>query len=218
MRACYWLVRGRVSYEIIDSCSLRTRETHSYPKGIDAHLLEALYAYQKQHPGLRFIERRHVNTPIKLSDFLNQQQLQRLELCQEYYRLLDTKYQMGMLFPAAANVRIGLAVNRSSKDFSEEERCLFNLLRRHVAQAFVRTNAAESCGSNVPNESWRRALGLTNRETEILEWVAKGKTNPEIAIILACSVWTVRAHVKRILTKLGVETRTAAAAQVWENK
>jgi len=62
--------------------------------------------------------------------------------------------------------------------------------------------------------SWRDVapLGLTRREAEVLSWVAEGKTNSEIAIILGLSVATVRHHVERILQKLGVETRTAAAA------
>lgn len=53
--------------------------------------------------------------------------------------------------------------------------------------------------------------GLTNRETEVLNWVTQGKTNPEIAIILDISVKTVGHHIEHIMTKLGVERRGAAA-------
>jgi DNA-binding CsgD family transcriptional regulator len=56
------------------------------------------------------------------------------------------------------------------------------------------------------------ALGLSRRETEALTWVAEGKTNAEIAIILGTSVRTIDKHLERIFRKLGVETRTAAAA------
>jgi DNA-binding CsgD family transcriptional regulator len=55
-------------------------------------------------------------------------------------------------------------------------------------------------------------LHLTSREGEVLAWVAEGKTNGEIAIILALSARTVDKHLQRILAKLNVETRTAAAA------
>lgn len=57
-----------------------------------------------------------------------------------------------------------------------------------------------------------RSLGLPPRQTEILRWVAQGKTNPEIATILDRSPRTVQHHLERIFQTLGVETRTAAAA------
>ncbi len=55
------------------------------------------------------------------------------------------------------------------------------------------------------------ALGLTAREAEVLYWITEGKTNPEIAIILDSSINTVKKHANNLFTKLGVETRTAAA-------
>jgi DNA-binding CsgD family transcriptional regulator len=55
------------------------------------------------------------------------------------------------------------------------------------------------------------SLGLTGRETEVLSWVAQGKTNEEIGSILGCHSRTVKKHLERIYIKLGVENRTAAA-------
>jgi DNA-binding NarL/FixJ family response regulator len=55
-------------------------------------------------------------------------------------------------------------------------------------------------------------LGLTPREVEVLTWVAQGKTNYEIGVILSACTRTICKHVERILTKLCVENRTAAAA------
>lgn len=60
------------------------------------------------------------------------------------------------------------------------------------------------------------SLGLTPRETEILFWVAQGKTSPEIAIILNTQLCTVKKHVGNLLPKLGVETRLAAALRAHE--
>lgn len=53
---------------------------------------------------------------------------------------------------------------------------------------------------------------LTPRETEVLSWLAKGKTNRDIAEILGMSPRTVNKHLEHIFEKLGVETRSAAAA------
>ena len=55
---------------------------------------------------------------------------------------------------------------------------------------------------------------LTTREAEVLYWVAKGKTNRDVGDILGASPRTVTKHMEHILPKLGVETRTAAAALV----
>jgi len=58
--------------------------------------------------------------------------------------------------------------------------------------------------------------GLTRREVEVLEWVARGKTNNEIGLILAISPRTASKHLEHIYTKLGVESRTAAVVQFLE--
>jgi DNA-binding CsgD family transcriptional regulator len=54
-------------------------------------------------------------------------------------------------------------------------------------------------------------LPVTERERDVLALVASGKTNGEIAQVLAISARTVQKHLEHIFEKLGVETRTAAA-------
>ena len=61
-------------------------------------------------------------------------------------------------------------------------------------------------------ESRLKHAALTARETEVLSWIAKGKTNRDIAEILSLSHRTVNKHLEHIYQKLGVETRAAAAA------
>jgi DNA-binding response OmpR family regulator/DNA-binding CsgD family transcriptional regulator len=55
-------------------------------------------------------------------------------------------------------------------------------------------------------------LALTLREAEVLSWIARGKSNRDIAEILELSPRTVNKHLEQIYAKLGVENRTAAAA------
>jgi DNA-binding NarL/FixJ family response regulator len=50
-------------------------------------------------------------------------------------------------------------------------------------------------------------LGLTPRQAEVAYWVAQGKTNPEIAVILGASPRTIDKHMERILARLGLENR-----------
>lgn len=58
----------------------------------------------------------------------------------------------------------------------------------------------------------RQHYALTAREAEVLIWVARGKSNRDIAEILGLSPRTVNKHLEQIFTKLGVENRASAAA------
>lgn len=70
----------------------------------------------------------------------------------------------------------------------------------------ARGEGAEPAVAQLPNP-------LTQREMDVLEWVARGKTNRDVAEILGMSPRTVNKHLEHIYEKLGVETRTAAVAQ-----
>jgi DNA-binding CsgD family transcriptional regulator len=58
-----------------------------------------------------------------------------------------------------------------------------------------------------------KSLGLTNRETEILLGIARGKTNKAIAEDLYVSPLTVKTHLQRLYCKLGVESRAEALSR-----
>ncbi len=56
-------------------------------------------------------------------------------------------------------------------------------------------------------------LSLTSRESEVLLWISRGKSNREIGEILSISPRTVNKHLEQVFVKLGVENRAAAAAR-----
>ena len=58
----------------------------------------------------------------------------------------------------------------------------------------------------------KRKLTVTDREAEVLLWIARGKSNRDIAEILDLSPRTVNKHLEQIYAKLGVENRASAAA------
>jgi DNA-binding CsgD family transcriptional regulator len=59
-------------------------------------------------------------------------------------------------------------------------------------------------------------FGVSPREAQVLDWVAQGKTNKEIGVILELSLRTVQKHLEHIYRKIYVESRTAAAAKACE--
>jgi DNA-binding NarL/FixJ family response regulator len=61
-------------------------------------------------------------------------------------------------------------------------------------------------------ERLQSRVPLTKRETEVLLWLARGKSNRDIAQILNISYRTINKHLEQIYPKLGVETRTSAVA------
>lgn len=61
-------------------------------------------------------------------------------------------------------------------------------------------------------ERLQARVKLTRRESEVLLWLARGKSNRHIAQILNVSYRTVNKHLEQMYPKLGVETRTAAVA------
>ncbi|WP_439859271.1 response regulator [Pseudomonas sp. MBLB4136] len=86
----------------------------------------------------------------------------------------------------------------------------------HLRTARTLRQARQAAQPAPDGEAARAALTrryqLTARELEVLEWVACGKTNRDIGEILGLSPRTVNKHLEHVYVKLGVETRTAAAA------
>jgi DNA-binding NarL/FixJ family response regulator len=68
--------------------------------------------------------------------------------------------------------------------------------------------------STVPDEQLlQQMLALTTRESQVLLWISRGKSNREIGEILVISPRTVNKHLEQVFVKLGVENRAAAAAR-----
>lgn len=88
------------------------------------------------------------------------------------------------------------------------------LVARHMGQGGPGESMLLLTQTQADNAALQRLrnVALTPRETEVLSWLAKGKTNRDIADILGMSHRTVNKHLEHVFEKLGVETRSAAAA------
>jgi DNA-binding NarL/FixJ family response regulator len=85
----------------------------------------------------------------------------------------------------------------------------------HAGQALIAPAAAERLVRAISDDAGPPPglghEGLTRREHEVLELIARGYANKRIALELGISEKTVKAHVGRVLAKLGVADRTQAA-------
>ena len=193
---------------------------------IGGPLGETFLARVREHPAINHIIDTADRNAVKVSDFLSQRQFRQLGLYHDFYRPLRIRYQLGFGCPVDPGRVMFVALSRTTRDFSEEERTVLNLVRPHICQAWRRAKVLTDLRSISSAKSLRPAaneesvalekMGLTPREAEVLHWIASGKTNEEIAIILGVSFFTVKTHVKHIFARLGVETRTAAAAYLFE--
>jgi DNA-binding response OmpR family regulator/DNA-binding CsgD family transcriptional regulator len=120
-------------------------------------------------------------------------------------------------FPGAAAARLPEPLLACIRDAPGEPAREFPTAEGRVrVRRFAETGEAE-CATLLleeiaaPGGLLQRHFNLTPREAEVLFWIAQGKSNPEIAVILANTTGTVKKQVASILEKLGTENRLAAA-------
>lgn len=117
---------------------------------------------------------------------------------------------------ARARVMVGLATQRLGDESSaavELDRARQAFARLGAAPDVARVDALIGRGATPTGPRGR----LTEREVEVLRLVASGRTNRDIAAELVLSEHTVARHVQNIFTKLGLGSRTAAAAYAYEH-
>ncbi|HTQ95765.1 MAG TPA: LuxR C-terminal-related transcriptional regulator [Candidatus Acidoferrum sp.] len=163
------------------------------------------------HPYTRYFIGGKAVTALKFSDFFTSRELRGSQYWELICRVL--RYDRNMTLPVQTGRGIAaISYGRKGRDFTERDRNMLNLLRPHFNQAYQ--NARLYTERQLRNAKPLAHYGLLPREAEVARWVGCGKTNPEIATILQISPRTVEKHMERILTKLGVENRTAAALLV----
>jgi DNA-binding NarL/FixJ family response regulator len=89
-------------------------------------------------------------------------------------------------------------------------RVTFNYLDRLGPDEFLYRLSEELPGAR--EAVLRESFGLTEREADVLVWIAAGKSNRDISEILGISPRTVNKHLEQVFVKLGAENRATAAA------
>jgi DNA-binding CsgD family transcriptional regulator len=182
-----------------------------YPAGVlDMAGREAFAAHVHQHPLVNHYRRTADQEPIKISDFLSQQQFHRTGLYAEFFRRVPVEHQIAIRLPGAESQVIGVALSRARTDFTEADRELLGLLRLPLMTALLRAHARHGAQRALATTAPGELADLTDREVQILQLVAAGRTNTAIARSLGVSPRTVAKHLEHIYRKLGVSSRTAA--------
>lgn len=140
--------------------------------------------------------------PLRWSDLLSRREWHALDLYWEVCRPLDGEYELELWLATPDGVAGGFAFDSFKRDFSERDKLVLDTLQPHLVQLW--RNAAARQGES------RSLAALTPREREILLWVARGKTNREIAAVLYLAPGTIRKHLDNVYDKLGVSNRAGA--------
>src|SRR5581483_10353274 len=156
------------------------------------------------------MEQHHTDVrALRISDFASPRQLHRLDYYDQALKPLGIEHQIRFWVGAPNGIARFYYISRRKEDgdFTDGDRDMLQLLRPFLVALHERfdSETPESAGAD----------GLTNRETEILGWVARGKTNQEIAALLIVSPHTVRKHLEHVYEKLRVNSRTAAVARAF---
>jgi DNA-binding CsgD family transcriptional regulator len=203
---------------ICDLGSGHRRVVSDQPGAISKRQIEVFDRYFYEHPLV--CEHGHNPRAVtrRIDDLLPPVAFQRTPLFNDYYRPIRIDHAMAVPIHVEGNLLVSFVFNRSKRDFSERDRACLELLRPHLGNLYRLTRALDDARSaqapaalalDTPKE-----LPLTAREREVLQWLAGGKTDRDIAEILGISPRTVHKHLQRIYEKLGVETRTAAVMRL----
>jgi DNA-binding CsgD family transcriptional regulator len=283
------------------------RQRVTWPATAEPTLFDVFDRYLDQLPTLSAIRRLRIDSPVRISDFATLREWHRTDLYNYLFKPKRLSYQLYFL-ARQESPQLGFALNRSGRDFSDDERDLLELLRPHIVRAYraskldlipperpmrsgdlVATVDGRILTATIQAQKWMKyylgyrglgflpdavrdwlrrqngwcrnelcackprlplriehnqtrlviridsavaasecrlvlheenvelspkpleILGLTAREAEVLLWVSQGKSNEQIARILAMKERTACKHLQNVFAKLCVENRTAAA-------
>lgn len=140
----------------------------------------------------------------------------RLKLALSAFAELGARWQSGVtLFELGELARVQ-AQQAAARDYFSRALAAFEQMR--AAPDIARTRAALDQALPTPLLAPTALAGLTEREVEVLRWLARGLSNQAIADQLVLSRRTVHAHLRSIYSKLNVTTRSAATRAAIELK
>jgi len=212
-------LRGLVASELttLSVCDLDSGHrsvVSDRPGAISPRQIEVFDRYFYEHPLVRDHGRNPRAVTRRIDDLVPASEFERTPLFNDYYRPIRIDHAMAMPIHVDRKLLVSFVFNRSKCGFSDRDRACLEVIRPHLGHLYRLTRALEDARHAPAPDRTASDLPLTEREREVLHWLAGGKTDRDIAEILGISPRTVHKHLQRIYEKLGVETRTAAVMRV----
>jgi DNA-binding CsgD family transcriptional regulator len=149
-----------------------------------------------------------IRGPIRITDMMSQAQYRGTDIYQLVGRSHGVEFSMEFWIPGRAGRIRALNFDSSRHDFSDRDRDVVEVLGRHLAAVLGRFDP------QLPATPARQ--NVTSRQAEILALVADGRTNRQIAEALSISPLTVKKHLENAFSLMGVNSRAAAIAVLYE--
>jgi len=161
----------------------------------------------RQHPNCRYLRHTGRMEVVQLSDFVTIRQLHNMEVYWQFFGSVGAEHVMTVPLPAPVGHTRDFVFDRGpGSAFSETERMMLTLLQPHLHQIY-QTAARRR----------HQPARLTARQLDVLRCVALGLSNDQIAHRLVIAPGTVTKHLQNIYARLGVTSRTAAVARVFND-
>lgn len=153
---------------------------------------------------------------VRIDDFYSARQWHSTGMYCDLYRLKGFEHELMLSLPVAPGLGRPAGPGQSLRmflfrgpgpDFSDADRALLTLLRPHLHQAYLDAERRR-----------RPRPGLTRRQRELMDLLAAGHTNAQIARRLGVSEGTVRTHLENIYRRLGVTSRVAAVNRAFGDR
>jgi DNA-binding CsgD family transcriptional regulator len=205
------LVSGHYSialHAVIGSFAVDSKLQNGPWLGVDHEFSRDLSRLGNAHPFAAEIRRRPSSGTLLRSRLMDDIAWRRTEIYQQVDAPLQIADMVGIYFKTPGGnfcgAFCGRANNLTTPDLTQVDRF------RKIANFIIENSKILYSKSNKTANS---SKGLSVRESEVADWMAAGKSNHEVAIILGISRHTVRKHLENIFSKLNVTNRTSAAIE-----
>jgi DNA-binding NarL/FixJ family response regulator len=191
----------------------------AYPEPLLNH--EAARALEQHAPG--FPLTRHTRPggdgrPVRRSDLQSMRDFRNSAMYADVAQKINVDQVLATALATGVGLHVCIALNRTGPDFTSQAVDLLTQLRPLLARRVARlyANPADRLTAG-EGSTWPGQADLTPRQQQVLGLMAGGLTDAAIGRRLGCSPRTVDKHLEHVYRKLGVSSRTAAIAAVYES-